>query len=99
MRALILGVGGQDGSYLANFLFKKGYEVIGSSRDAEISQFSNLKRLGIYEKVKKVSISINNYESVSNAINLYKPNEIYNLAGLSSVRLSFEKPIESIESI
>ena len=84
---------------MANFLFKKGYEVIGSSRDAEISQFSNLKRLGIYEKVKKVSISINNYESVSNAINLYKPNEIYNLAGLSSVRLSFEQPIESIESI
>ena len=70
MRALILGVGGQDGSYLANFLFKKGYEVIGSSRDAEISQFTNLKKLGIYEKVKKVSISINNYESVSNAINL-----------------------------
>ena len=99
MRALILGVGGQDGSYLANFLFKKGYEVIGSSRDAEISQFSNLKRLGIYEKVKKVSISINNYESVSNSINLYKPNEIYNLAELSSVRLSFEQPIESIESI
>ncbi len=99
MRALILGVGGQDGSYLANFLLKKGYEVIGSSRDAEISQFTNLKKLGIYEKVKKISISINDYESVSNAINIYKPNEIYNLAGQSSVSLSFEQPLESIESI
>jgi len=99
MRALIFGVGGQDGSYLASFLLKKGYEVIGSSRDAEISQFTNLKNLGIYEKVKKISISINDYESVSNAINFYKPNEIYNLAGLSSVSLSFEQPLESIESI
>ena len=53
MRALILGIGGQDGSYLANFLLKKGYEVIGSSRDAEISEFINLKKLGIYDKVKK----------------------------------------------
>ena len=48
MRALIFGVGGQDGSYLAKFLLSKGYEVIGSSRDAEISQFSNLKKLGIF---------------------------------------------------
>ena len=99
MRALIFGVGGQDGSYLAKFLLSKGYEVIGSSRDAEIAQFSNLKKLGIFEKVKKVSISINDYESVSNALNVYKPDEIYNLAGQSSVSLSFEQPLESIESI
>tara|TARA_B100000963_G_C22471052_1_gene600149 strand:- start:169 stop:618 length:450 start_codon:yes stop_codon:yes gene_type:complete len=99
MRALILGVSGQDGSYLADFLLKKGYDVIGSSRDAEISQFANLKKLGIYEKVKKISISTNNYESVFNAINIYKPNEIYNLAGQTSVGLSFEQPLESIESI
>ena len=99
MRALIFGVGGQDGAYLANFLLSKGYEVIGSSRDAEIAQFSNLKKLGIFEKVKKVSISINDYESVSNALNVYKPDEIYNLAGQSSVSLSFEQPLESIESI
>tara|TARA_A100001388_G_scaffold242977_1_gene200048 strand:- start:389 stop:1330 length:942 start_codon:yes stop_codon:yes gene_type:complete len=99
MRALIIGVGGQDGSYLANFLLSKGYEIIGSSRDAEISQFSNLKNLGIFDKVKKISISINNFESVSKAINFYKPDEIYNLAGQSSVSLSFEQPFESIESI
>ena len=99
MRALIFGVGGQDGSYLANFLLKKGYEVIGSSRDAEISQFINLKKLGIFDKVKKISISINDYESVSKSINFYKPQEIYNLAGQSSVSLSFEQPLESLESI
>ncbi len=99
MRALIFGVGGQDGSYLAKFLLSKGYEVIGSSRDAEIAQFSNLKKLSIFEKIKKVSISINDYESVSNAINIYKPDEIYNLAGQSSVGLSFDQPLESIESI
>ena len=99
MRALIFGVGGQDGAYLAKFLLSKEYEVIGSSRDAESSQFLNLKKLGIFEKVKKVSILINDYESVSNAINVYKPDEIYNLAGQSSVGLSFEQPLESIESI
>ena len=99
MRALIFGVGGQDGSYLANFLIKKGYEVIGSSRNAEMSQFTNLRKLGIYEKVKKISILINDYDSVSKAINIYKPDEIYNLAGQSSVSLSFEQPLESIESI
>tara|TARA_A100001011_G_scaffold165279_1_gene173978 strand:- start:35272 stop:36231 length:960 start_codon:yes stop_codon:yes gene_type:complete len=98
MKALILGVGGQDGAYLAKFLLNKGYEVIGSSRDCQLSQFSKLKELNIFNEVKKISISINDYSSVFNAIKLYEPDEIYNLAGQSSVGLSFEQPLESIES-
>ena len=51
-KALILGISGQDGSYLSRFLLNKGYEVIGTSRDAQISSFQNLVRLGTYDKVK-----------------------------------------------
>jgi GDPmannose 4,6-dehydratase len=51
-RALIFGISGQDGSLLAKLLVGKGYEVVGTSRDAEISRFENLVRLGIRDRVK-----------------------------------------------
>jgi GDPmannose 4,6-dehydratase len=53
-RALLCGVSGQDGSYLAKLLLERGYEVWGTSRDAEMNRFSNLRWLGIYDSVKKV---------------------------------------------
>ena len=96
---LICGVSGQDGGYLAKLLIEKGYTVYGASRDAQISSFSNLKKLGIYEKVNKISVNINDFRSVLQSIKNIKPNEIYNLAGQSSVGLSFEQPVEAIESI
>lgn len=96
---LICGVSGQDGGYLAKLLIEKGYAVYGASRDAQISSFSNLKKLGIYEKVHKISVNINDFRSVLQSIQNIKPNEIYNLAGQSSVGLSFEQPVEAIESI
>jgi GDPmannose 4,6-dehydratase len=96
---LICGVSGQDGGYLAKLLIEKGYEVYGASRDAQISTFSNLKKLGIYEKVHKISVNINDFRSVLQSIQNIKPSEIYNLAGQSSVGLSFEQPVEAIESI
>lgn len=99
MRALICGVSGQDGSYLAQLLLKKGYEVYGASRDAQMSSFSNLKYLGINEKVHKVSLAVNDFRSVLQAVQKTKPDEIYNLAGQSSVGLSFEQPVETMESI
>lgn len=99
MRALICGVSGQDGSYLAQLLLNKGYEVVGASRDAQISSFANLTRLGIREKVSTVSLAINDFRSVLQAIQQTKPDEIYNLAGQSSVGLSFEQPVETLESI
>lgn len=97
--ALILGVGGQDGAYLANFLLTKGYSVIGSSRDSQVTNFSNLAKLGIINDVEKISVSLNDFRSVLQAVKNYKPTEIYNLAGQSSVSLSFEQPVETIESI
>lgn len=97
--ALITGVSGQDGAYLAQLLLSKGYTVWGSSRDAELSSFKNLKRLNIDHQVKKLSISLNDFRSVLQGIREAQPNEIYNLAGQSSVGLSFEQPVETLESV
>lgn len=98
-KALICGVTGQDGSYLAQFLLAKGYEVVGTSRDAMMSSFRNLEILGIRDKVRTTSMAINDFRSVLSVIQKFAPDEIYNLAGQTSVGLSFEQPVESIESI
>lgn len=99
MRALICGVSGQDGAYLAQLLLNKGYEVFGASRDAQISSFANLHYLGIREKVSTLSLAVNDFRSVLQAIQQVEPDEIYNLAGQSSVGLSFDQPVETMESI
>lgn len=99
MRALICGVGGQDGAYLARLLLAKGYEVWGTSRDAQLSTFANLQRLGIRDKVTTISMATNDFRSVLQAIVRSQPTEIYNLAGQTSVGLSFEQPAEALESI
>jgi len=99
MRALICGISGQDGAYLARFLLEKGYEVVGSSRDAQISSFSNLVRLGIRDNVRLESMALNDFRSVLQVVSRTQPDEIYNLAGQSSVGLSFDQPVETLESI
>lgn len=99
MKALICGVSGQDGAYLAQLLLSKGYEVYGASRDAQMSSFANLHYLGIRDKVATVSLAINDFRSVLQIIQQVEPDEIYNLAGQSSVGLSFEQPVETLESI
>lgn len=98
-KALICGISGQDGAYLAKLLLDKGYEVYGSSRDAQMASFHNLVRLEIYHQIKLVSISIIDFRSVLQALLKIKPDEVYNLAGQSSVGLSFEQPVETLESI
>lgn len=97
--ALIAGISGQDGSYLAKFLLNKGYEVWGSSRDAEGSKFSNLKILNIDDKVHLLTMSPEDFRSIMVAIHKSQPDEVYYLAGQSSVGLSFELPAETIQSI
>jgi GDPmannose 4,6-dehydratase len=98
-RALICGVSGQDGAYLSQLLLAKGYEVFGASRDAQVASFRNLEALGVKGQVKPVSITITDFRSVLQAITRIVPDEIYNLAGQSSVGLSFEQPVETLESI
>ena len=97
--ALICGVSGQDGSYLAELLLKKGYEVFGTSRDAQGSSFSSLKKLGIADRIKYISMVPEDFRSVLMALRRSNPDEIYYLAGQSSVGLSFEQPAETIQSI
>ncbi len=98
-KALICGVSGQDGAYLAQLLLEKGYTVVGTSRDAQVSSFRNLLRLGIREKIQYESLVPTDFRSVLQVISKTQPDEIYNLAGQTSVGLSFDQPVETLESI
>ena len=98
-KALICGISGQDGSYLAKYLLEKGYEVYGTSRDAQMSSFHNLRLLGIHERVRRESMTLIDFRSVLQMLMNVQPDEIYNLAGQSSVSLSFQQPVETLESI
>ncbi len=99
MRVLICGVSGQDGAYLAAMLLRKGYEVWGTSRDAQVASLANLVRLGIRDKIQMISMAPNDFRSVRQALNSSDPDELYFLAGQSSVGFSFEQPAETLESI
>ncbi|HVJ09360.1 MAG TPA: GDP-mannose 4,6-dehydratase [Acidisarcina sp.] len=98
-RALICGISGQDGSYLAKLLLERGYEVWGSSRDAELNPFANLHRLGIYDSIHLVSLNSGDIGGILSLLRRLRPDEIFSLAGQSSVGLSFEQPVETVESI
>lgn len=97
--ALICGISGQDGAYLSQLLLEKGYRVAGTSRDEQMSGFGNLERLGLRHRVELASMAINDFRSVLQVVSRFKPDEIYNLAGQSSVGLSFDQPVETLESI
>ena len=97
--ALILGVSGQDGAYLAEFLVKRGLEVHGTSRDKEISSYTNLRQLGIFDRVTFHSPVLGDFRSVVTVLNNVRPAYIFNLAAQSSVSLSFEQPVETIDSV
>jgi GDPmannose 4,6-dehydratase len=98
-KALICGVTGQDGAYLAAHLLAKGYEVWGTSRDAQTTRTDNLQTLGIDRRVKLISMAPSDFRSVFTAVDRSDPQEIYYLAGQTSVGLSFEQPAEALESI
>lgn len=98
-KALIIGVSGQDGAYLAHLLLSKGYEVHGTSRDSEINAFPALDALGLRGKVKLHSTAPRDFRSVMLAVDRIVPDEVYNLGGQSSVGLSFNQPVETFESI
>lgn len=99
MRALICGISGQDGAYLTQLLLEKGYDVVGTSRDAHTSSFSSLRKLGLLDKIRLTSMAPNDFRSVISTLKEHAVDEIYNLAGQSSVGLSFSQPAETMESI
>jgi len=98
-RALIIGISGQDGAYLSKLLLSKGYEVHGTSRDANLNAFGRLRVLGTLEKAHLLSMNPCDFSSVVRVLARIQPDEVYNLAGQSSVALSFQQPVETIESI
>ena len=97
--ALIFGISGQDGAYLAKLLIDQGYDVHGTSRDAEGSSLTNLRALGISEQVRLHSATLADFRSVAQTVQNIRPAEIFNLAAQSSVGLSFQQPVETIDSI
>jgi GDPmannose 4,6-dehydratase len=98
-RALIFGVCGQDGVYLAKLLHDQGYEVHGTSRDKEMANMAGLARMGVIDDVTVHSAALLDFRSVLQVIGDVRPDEIYNLAGQSSVGLSFAQPVETFEGI
>lgn len=97
--ALICGVGGQDGSYLAKLLLQKGYRVIGTSRNPSPEGVANLSKLGIAQQVECIPMEAADSLSVTSAIAFSKPDEVYYLAGESSVANSFLHPASSFQNI
>ncbi len=98
-KALICGISGQDGAYLSRLLLSKGYAVVGTSRDAQMSSLQNLEHLRVRERITMESMALNDFRSVLQTLMKVQPDEIYNLAGQSSVWLSFQQPVETMESI
>jgi GDPmannose 4,6-dehydratase len=94
-RALITGITGQDGAYLADFLLKKGYDVFGTFRRISTPNFWRLQYLGVFEKVKLISADMVDTGSIIESIRISKPDEVYHLAAQSFVGASFEQPLST----
>ena len=94
-KALITGITGQDGSYLAKFLLTKGYEVFGLTREvkSDKSRYERLAWHGIEDDVSLIEGSIEDLSTLIRVINEVKPDEVYNLASFSSVGNSWKQPI------
>jgi len=92
-RALITGINGQDGSYLAEFLLKKGYEVWGIVKRNSVAETQTSRLDSIFDKINLRYADLTDLSSLINVIQECNPDEIYNLAAQSHVRISFDQPI------
>src|SRR5262249_39936676 len=95
--ALITGVGGQDGAYLAKFLLERDYRVIGQHRDGETPRTERLDELGITQHVELIALDLFSGIPLRHALEKLKPDEIYNLAGKSSVANSIDHPMWALD--
>lgn len=91
--ALITGINGQDGSYLAEFLLGKGYEVHGTLKRNSVSENQTSRLVSIYDKIKLHYADLTDLSSLISVIQKVSPDEIYNLAAQSHVRISFDQPL------
>ena len=94
-RALITGINGQDGSYLAEFLLNKGYEVFGTIKRNSVSENQTSRLDSIYGQIKNnlIYADLTDVPSLLHALKVSDPEEIYNLAAQSHVRISFDQPV------
>src|SRR6266567_6740596 len=95
--ALITGISGQDGAYLAKFLLEKGYRVVGGLRRSSSGAIPRLQELQIAKEVAFVDFDLAEITNIMRALVKVQPDEIYNLAAQSFVALSFEQPIYTAE--
>src|SRR5262245_42329448 len=91
-RALITGITGQDGAYLACRLLARGYEVFGGVRRGTMPVVWRLEALGILDKIKLVEFELSDETSIKAALDTVRPHQVYNLAGQSLVAASFDQP-------
>ena len=93
--ALITGINGQDGSYLAEFLVDKGYEVWGTVKRNSVAENQTARLNGVYDKIKNnlQYVDMTDLSSLVRIIQESQPDEVYNLAAQSHVRVSFDQPI------
>lgn len=97
-KALITGITGQDGAYLAELLLKNGYKVYGGYRRCSTPNTWRLDELGITKNIEFVAIDLLEYSNIHRLITLIAPHEIYNLAAQSFVGISFEQPIYTCDA-
>ena len=96
-KALITGITGQDGAYLADLLLKKGYKVFGTYRRTSTPNFWRLQSLGIFSKINLIPADLLDMGSLVEAVHVSDPDELYNLAASSFVSSAFEQPIGNAE--
>jgi GDPmannose 4,6-dehydratase len=95
--ALITGITGQDGPYLSRLLLQKNYQVVGLVRSASGTNFNKLRYLNLLQDIQLKECDLTDLSQVIKILSEYEPDEIYNLAAQSSVSLSFQQPIGTIQ--
>ena len=97
--AIVTGVCGQGGAYLAQILLNKGYNVVGTTRDLRYGDTYRLAHLGIRSRISLRAVDLSQLELVEDLLEDVQPDEIYHLAGPSAVMRSFSEPKQTIEGI
>ena len=95
--AIITGITGQDGAYLTQYLLGLNYTVVGLTRSYSSAGLSKLMKLGIDSQIQLEECDLMDYSSIIRILQKYKPDEFYNLAAQSSVAVSFNQPIGTIQ--
>src|SRR5262245_51837792 len=96
--ALITGVSGQDGAYLSQLLLERGYRVLGQMRRGVAPNMARLLELGIEQDIEFVPLDLFDINEMRQELDKLRPDEIYNLAGASSVAQSFAQPMVAMET-